>query len=400
MRELRVVGVESDGTHVICQDPESGEKFRIASDERLRAAARGDISRLGQIEIEMESALRPREIQQRIRAGATIDEVAALAGVSTDKIERFAHPVLLERNRAAELAAHAHPIRHDGPAVATLEESVAEAFVAYGVNPNEANWDAWKGDDGYWVVQITWLMGHTENSAHWRFQPGSHGGTVDPLDDVADELTHPEWIQPRRRLTPVATPDLTPIVDVTTDGREEVTIDANSIIGAQRARNEKRKRLPDVDDHGTVAFDFDSLMGDSLMGDSEPTPPVSHTPKPEPQAEPIPAPAPADNVTHLGARQRPAPIELRPQRQPDGAAPRTPPAVDAPAAETPNTDTPDTPDTDATAADTAHDEPSPAPDHQNADHQNAEKARRRKSRKPAVPAWEDVLLGVRSNGNS
>ena len=38
MRELRVVGVETDGSHVICQDPQSGEKFRIASDERLRAA--------------------------------------------------------------------------------------------------------------------------------------------------------------------------------------------------------------------------------------------------------------------------------------------------------------------------------------------------------------------------
>ena len=29
-----------------------------------------------------------------------------------------------------------------------------------------------------------------------------------------------------------------------------------------------------------------------------------------------------------------------------------------------------------------------------------QRPRRRKSRKPAVPAWEDVLLGVRSNGNS
>ena len=103
MRELRVVGVDAGGSRVICQDVESGEKFTIAADERLRAAARGDLSRLGQIEIEMTSSLRPREIQSRIRAGATVAEVAAIAGVSTDKIERFAHPVLLERSRAGRL---------------------------------------------------------------------------------------------------------------------------------------------------------------------------------------------------------------------------------------------------------------------------------------------------------
>ncbi|MGW9266206.1 septation protein SepH [Gordonia terrae] len=319
MRELRVVGVETDGSHVICQDPQSGEKFRIASDERLRAAARGDISRLGQIEIEMESALRPREIQARIRAGATVAEVAAAAGVGVDKIERFAHPVLLERSRATELAGAAHPIRHDGPAVATLVESVTEGLLAYGQNPNDADWDAWKGDDGYWVVQVAWSVGRTDNLAHWRYQPGSHGGSVDPLDDLADELTHPETIAPRRRLTPVATPEVA--VETTPDGREEVTIDANSIIGAQRARHDRRP----VDEDGTVPFDFGFDDQPTDSGDTADTP-----------DEPTPAP-------------------------PDDAD--TDDAPSAPAA-------------------------------------GPERPRRKKTRKPAVPAWEDVLLGVRSNGNS
>ena len=33
------------------------------------------------------------------------------------KVERFAHPVLLERQRAAELATAAHPVLADGPSV-------------------------------------------------------------------------------------------------------------------------------------------------------------------------------------------------------------------------------------------------------------------------------------------
>ena len=37
------------------------------------------------------------------------------AGVDAARVERFAHPVLLERSRAAELATAAHPMLADGP---------------------------------------------------------------------------------------------------------------------------------------------------------------------------------------------------------------------------------------------------------------------------------------------
>ncbi|MGH3880501.1 MAG: septation protein SepH, partial [Actinophytocola sp.] len=80
MRALRVVGLGDDGKVVICEN-DRGERFQIPADERLRAAARGDITRLGQIAIELESQMRPREIQSRIRAGESVDQVAAAAGV-------------------------------------------------------------------------------------------------------------------------------------------------------------------------------------------------------------------------------------------------------------------------------------------------------------------------------
>lgn len=331
MRELRVVGVEADGTHVICKDPESGEKYRIAADERLRAAARGDISRLGQIEIDMESSLRPREIQARIRAGATVAEVAAMAGVPIEKIDRFAHPVLLERTRAAELASMAHPLRDDGPSLATLGEVIAESMTALGHGRHEVEWDAWKGDDGYWVVQIAWSVGRTDNRAHWRFQPGAHGGTADPLDDLADELTHPESISPRRRLTPVATPDLSvepePVEEAGTDDvAEKVTVDANRLIDAQRTRNGSVP--PAHDEYGTVALDFDTDDGD----DRDDGTPSEWT---------------APDAERAVGKDSGADHEREPAGAPDEAA-----------------------------------------------------KPRRKNRKPTVPAWEDVLLGVRSTGHS
>src|SRR6478736_4932759 len=101
MRSLQVLGLAEVGEVLVCKDPATGELFGLPADERLRAASRGDVSRLGQLEIEMESQLRPREIQARIRAGATVEDVATAAGTDPVRIERFAYPVLLERSSNA-----------------------------------------------------------------------------------------------------------------------------------------------------------------------------------------------------------------------------------------------------------------------------------------------------------
>ena len=110
MRALEVLGLAEDGAHLVCHDAATGEEFVLPANERLRAAARGDITRLGQLEIEMESQLRPKEIQARIRAGASVGEVASAAGTSPARIERFAYPVLMERSTMAELANSARPM--------------------------------------------------------------------------------------------------------------------------------------------------------------------------------------------------------------------------------------------------------------------------------------------------
>jgi hypothetical protein len=210
MRELKVVGLDVDGKHIICEGfDENGnpaDKFRLRVDDRLRAAVRGDGARLAQMQIELEvgSTLRPKEIQARIRAGASVEQVAAAAGVDIGWVERFAHPVLLERSRAAELATSAHPVLADGPAVLTLLETVTAALVARGLNPDNTTWDAWRNEDGRWTVQLGWQAGRSENLAHFRFAPGAHGGTVTAVDDAASELIDPAFDRPLRPLAPVA----------------------------------------------------------------------------------------------------------------------------------------------------------------------------------------------------
>jgi Protein of unknown function (DUF3071) len=208
VRALRVIGLADDGS-VVCEAepaPDGNgkpERFTLKADDKLRAAARGDLARLGQIEIELESQMRPREIQARIRAGASVEEVASLAGMPAEKVDRFAYPVLLERSRTAELAQRAHPIREDGPDVRTLGEVVAGTFGQRGADYTSATWDSWRGEDGKWVVQLRWTVGRSDNRAHWTFHPGAHGGTVTVLDELAADLIDPAPGKPLRTVRPV-----------------------------------------------------------------------------------------------------------------------------------------------------------------------------------------------------
>ena len=220
MRELKVVGLDVDGRRIICEAADSGEKFLLRPDDRLRAAVRGDKvgSSSTASEAEVSNVLRPRDIQARIRAGASVEQVAESAGVDVSRVERFAHPVLLERSRAAELATAAHPVLADGPAVLTLLETVTTALIARGLDPDATNWDAWRNEDSRWTVQLAWKAGLSDNVAHFRFTPGAHGGTVTAAYDSASELIDPNFARPLRPVAavphfeledePVAEPEL------------------------------------------------------------------------------------------------------------------------------------------------------------------------------------------------
>src|ERR1035437_3838857 len=97
MQELRLVAVSEDGAYAILAVPGRGGRFSLPIDDRLRTVARGQFSRLAQYEIEVENPLRPKEIQDRIRAGETADEIADVAGGPIERVRRFEGPGLAER---------------------------------------------------------------------------------------------------------------------------------------------------------------------------------------------------------------------------------------------------------------------------------------------------------------
>ncbi|MGE7434579.1 MULTISPECIES: septation protein SepH [Kitasatospora] len=183
--ELRVVAVSNDGTRLVLKAADSTE-YTLPIDERLRAAIRGDRPRLGQIEIEVESHLRPRDIQARIRAGASAEEVAQAAGISVDRVRRFEGPVLAERAFMAERARKTAIRRHGEPTGPQLGEAVAERLALRAAEKDTERWDSWRRDDGTWEVILYYRSDGEGRSASWTYDPPRR--LVQPNDDEARSL--------------------------------------------------------------------------------------------------------------------------------------------------------------------------------------------------------------------
>jgi hypothetical protein len=212
MQELRLVAVSEDGSYAVLTAPGSGGRFSLRIDDRLRIVARGQFSRLAQYDIEVESPLRPKEIQDRIRAGETAEEIADAAGVPIERVRRFEGPVLAERAYRAEEAQRA-TVRQPGDSGPgrTLGDLVTEGLRASGVDPADAEWDSRKRADGGWQVRLTFSAGSCPHLAEWIFDP--HRRHVAPADDTATRLCLPdaELPPPAAGPRPAARATVTPI---------------------------------------------------------------------------------------------------------------------------------------------------------------------------------------------
>jgi hypothetical protein len=115
---------------------------------------------LGQIQLEGER-MRPKDIQARIRAGQTAEEVASAGEVPIEYVRRYEGPVLAEREYVAGQARKVQ-IRRGALAAAitpTLGDLVDERLRRREVDPRATSWDAWRADDGSWTVVITFPVG-------------------------------------------------------------------------------------------------------------------------------------------------------------------------------------------------------------------------------------------------
>ncbi|HET7800741.1 MAG TPA: septation protein SepH [Humibacillus xanthopallidus] len=188
MQDLTLIGVHEDGLHLLLADAE-GNRYTVPLDDSLRAAARRDRPRLGQLQNELSGGLRPAAVQSMIRAGLTAEEAAERAGWTVEKVHKYEGPILAEREHVAGLARQVR-LRSRGAshgASTTLEARVTERLVSREIDPAAVAWDSRRADKGEWIVSLAFAAGGREREAAWRFDPLAR--IVSALDDESRWLS-------------------------------------------------------------------------------------------------------------------------------------------------------------------------------------------------------------------
>ena len=186
MRELHVIAVSEDGRHVLLAGTRGATSggFRVALDDRLAAALRGDLPRPGEVAPHV-SELTPKQIQARLRTGEPAESIAASAGVPVARVERFSGPVEGEMARMIDAARAAFLVRGRlGRSAAPLGQTVDAAIqAAPSLRPDSVEWSTLREESGSWLVTVTWYARGRSRRASWRYAPSLQ--TVTALDPVS-----------------------------------------------------------------------------------------------------------------------------------------------------------------------------------------------------------------------
>lgn len=344
MQHLTLVGLTEDKTKLVLVS-DSGEEYTLAADAKLRAALRGDHAPLGQLEIQMDSALRPRDIQARIRAGETPDAVAQAAQTTVDRIMTYAGPVLAERAHIAERAQQASVRRKAGEGPAKiLGDVAAERLRSKNIDPESAEWDSWRREDGRWTVVADYRVGNQPKHAVFTFDV--QGRYVVAEDDESRWLVGEQAAkkpprpsgQSARRLAAVQGEQELPLgddaIELVTDAPQEAGPDERTVDLTKAARE---------------------LRGEAPSGDAD--------------------------WMATQASDRPA------SRDDDGADDRPDKAADKAADETPEPSEADTSEQHAGQA------PEPAEESTEESAEEPQKKAGRKGRRASVPSWDEIMFG-------
>lgn len=218
----------------------------------------------------------PREIQARVRGGESAEVVAAETGWPLDKVLRYAEPLLAERAFVAEQA-QAVEVRRSGGGATLLEA----AYLAIGADSEAGSitWDAYRREDGKWIVTGAWVDTDGSHLARWTYDHA--GRNLHPLDDDARTLMGAR---------PVAVPD--PELDIAE------ALDLVAEIPVVREAADVRPHLvavPDAADDDVEDDTVDEAAADLTLdvelplADDTQTVAIPHPAAPEPAAAPAPA---------------------------------------------------------------------------------------------------------------
>jgi hypothetical protein len=198
MKDIKFLG--TDGDFLLLETAE-GQRYQLLVDDSVRRATRGESgNRLDA------PSISPREIQEEIRVGRTIEEVIAASGAPEEYVRKFAQPVLDELNHAVlnaltvrlEIAGD----RFNEPTAREFGEIIKSRLAASGAGIER--WSAMKAPDNGFFIYCEFEIDGETKKATWSYDPKRLA--LGPENETAIALSSQERIGTRPpRLRPVAT---------------------------------------------------------------------------------------------------------------------------------------------------------------------------------------------------
>jgi hypothetical protein len=167
MSELRLTGKTEDGNHLALVDNE-GNTYSVRISDTLRATV--NQPRLTSVPtVEQTDTMSVKEIQRRLRAGESFEHVAREGQITVEKVERFAGPIMQEReyilDRARELVMRKDAYRAD----LTFSDVVLAKLSPRGVDIDQISWNTWRLPDGIWHIELHFPNRDGSGIATWNF---------------------------------------------------------------------------------------------------------------------------------------------------------------------------------------------------------------------------------------
>ncbi len=168
MVELRINGKTPDGTHLSLLDPD-GTEHTVRISDTLRATV--NQPRLTSVPENEDETISIKEIQRRLRAGISPDEIVRENNISIEKIERFSGPIIQERRYIIDQVQQIIIRKESGRDPVNFLGVVVSRLAPHSVDMAELSWQTWRQEDGTWILELHYPNNSKTGMAQFIFDP-------------------------------------------------------------------------------------------------------------------------------------------------------------------------------------------------------------------------------------
>jgi len=163
MADLRITGVSNNQLEL--QAPDGTRHYLEISDDLLKA--------LKTRQSTLPVSISPREIQQAIRLGGTVEELVQSSGADEELITKFASPIIAELNHVVNLARNVRLSlagdRFTDPTQVEFGVVMDDRLAQNGAKAT--SWSARKSVEGDWLINVAFELPDGSGNATWSFDP-------------------------------------------------------------------------------------------------------------------------------------------------------------------------------------------------------------------------------------